>query len=165
MPCGEFSNCENSLTKGSEFELLFISRHIFQTMKSLQAGLNTVAADNMHAILSVCQQLRADSERDAESLNRMQNELDALLERSEQMTETIQYDKELIAQQRDQIGVYKLSTHFKSCHSTFHVSTLYPVTYRLGIQSITLRAELNRFHLFFMTHCSILILFIYLFGE
>lgn len=76
-------------------------------MKSLQIDLNNVAADNMHAILSVCQQLRLKSEQDAQTINRMQGEHDALLERIDQMTETMKSDKELVMEQRDQIGEYR----------------------------------------------------------
>lgn len=76
-------------------------------MKSLQIDLNNVAADNMHAILSVCQQLRLKSEQDVQTINRMQGEHDALLERIDQMTETMKSDKELVMEQRDQIGEYR----------------------------------------------------------
>lgn len=75
-------------------------------MKSLQIDLNNVAADNMHTILSVCQQLRLKADQDAETINRMQSEHDALLQRIEQVTETMKSDKELITEQRDQIGEY-----------------------------------------------------------
>lgn len=73
-------------------------------MKSLEIDHNTVAVDNLHTILSVCQQLRVNAEQDAENLTRMQNEHDALLERFEQLTKTMQNDREIIAEQRDQIG-------------------------------------------------------------
>lgn len=58
----------------------------------------------MHTILSVCQQLRVNSERDAENITRMQNEYDALLERIDGMAKSMQNDKEIIAEQREQIG-------------------------------------------------------------
>lgn len=73
-------------------------------MKSLQADNNTVAVDNMHVILSVCQQLRMSVEQNTENLNRMQIEGDALLGRIDEMTKKMQQDEETIAEQRQQIG-------------------------------------------------------------
>lgn len=60
----------------------------------------------MHVILSVCQQLRMSSEQNTENLNRMQIEYDTLVGRIEEMTKTMQQDKEIIAEQREQIGAY-----------------------------------------------------------
>lgn len=75
-------------------------------MKSLQADNNTVAVEIMHVVLGVCQQLRISAEQNTDNLNRMQCECDALSGRIQEMTNTMQQDKEIIAEQREQIGAF-----------------------------------------------------------
>lgn len=95
-------------------------------MKSLQIDHKPTAAENLHAMLSVFQQLRTNLEQDAENLNRMQCDYVALVERNEKMGTILQSDKEIINQQRNQIGELLSTGQYTSLRSSysFQLSTI-----------------------------------------
>lgn len=75
-----------------------------QTVQSLLASLNTVAADEMQTILTVAEHLQSNLENEMERVKQAQRQYDELLARYEETMKLWTTDKENIRKQRDEIG-------------------------------------------------------------